>query len=428
MNYKIINAKLLVPGDNGLSEIVSKDLYIKDGQILAVGSSDRDLNDDFQIIDAKNMLVMPGLINMHTHVYMTLFRGYADDIDFDNWLFGRIMPAEEKLSPEAAYASSMLGCMEMLKSGTTCFMDMHLFRGQSCRAAKDMGMRAYIGRGLVGEDLYKDGYFRFEDSLCEMEQYQSDLIKIVLSPHAIYTCSVKLYEQVVKECQKHGLLMQTHLSESVNEIENCYKKYGISPVELLERTGFLNEKSTLAHCVQLSEKDIEIIKNTGANVVTNPASNSKLGNGFAPINSMREAGVNICLGTDSTASNNTLNMFREMGILSTIHKGVARSSVAAPAQFVLKCATSAAGRALGLENKLGVIAPGAKADIIFVNLRSESLFPNNDIIASLCYSANGSEVESVMIDGKFVMKDRTFPGKDTEKIYADVQKAVDMYL
>lgn len=428
MNYKIVNAKLLVMGDGGLLEIVQKDLYIKNGKIFAVGQLPAGDSDTYETLDATDRLVMPGLVNMHTHVYMTLFRGYADDVDFDEWLFRRIMPAEEKLSPDAAYYSSMLGCMEMIKSGTTCFMDMHLFRGQSCRAARDMGMRAYIGRGLVGEDLYTDGYTRFEDSIAEIEEYGSDLIKGVLSPHAIYTCSVKLYEQTLKEAQKRDLLIQTHLSESVNEIENCYKAHGVSPVELLDKIGFINEKATFAHCVQLNEKDIEILAKRGANVATNPASNAKLGNGFAPVCPMEKAGINVCLGTDSTASNNALNMFREMGLLSIIHKGIAKDSTAAPAQLVLKSATYNAGVALGLKNRLGVIAPGAEADIIFVNLNSESLFPNNDIIASLCYSANGSEVESVMIGGKFVMKNRTFPGIDTEKIYAEVKESVRKYL
>ncbi|MBQ9921093.1 MAG: amidohydrolase [Clostridia bacterium] len=428
MNYKIVNAKLLVMGKNDLFEIIQKDLYIKDGKILAIGELPEGENGVFETVDATDRLVMPGLVNMHTHVYMTLFRGYADDVDFDEWLFRRIMPAEDKLSPEAAYSSSMLGCMEMIKSGTTCFMDMHLFRGQSCRAARDMGMRAYIGRGLVGEDLYTDGYTRFEDSVAEIEEYGSNLIKGVLSPHAIYTCSAKLYEQTLNEAQKRGLLIQTHLSESVNEIENCYKAHGMSPVELLDKIGFINEKATFAHCVQLNEKDIEILAERKANVVTNPASNAKLGNGFAPVCAMQKAGINVCLGTDSTASNNALNMFREMGLLSIIHKGLAKDSTAAPAQSVIRSATYNAGIALGLKDRLGVIAPGAEADIIFVNLNSESLFPNNDIIASLCYSANGSEVESVMIGGKFVMKNRTFPGIDTEKIYADVKKSVELYL
>ncbi len=424
MNYKITGAKLLVE-ENGALNVKNEDLYIKDGEILSVGGTP---DGDFEEIKAKGRLVMPGLINMHTHAYMALFRNYADDVNFDEWLFRRIMPVEETLSDEAAYWSALFNLIEMVKTGTTCFMDMHMFEGASAKAASDMGMRAYIGRAVVGEDLYTDGKGRFDQALREKEKYESDLIKFVLSPHAIYSASPKMFTQVVEECTKRGMLRMTHLSESDNEIKNCYEKYNKSPVELLEELGFLGSEATLAHCVKLSDRDIEILSRTGSNVATNPASNCKLGNGFARINDLRGAGVNVCLGTDSNASNNTQNMFREMGILTLIHKGLACDSVAAPAQFVIDTATRNGAAALGMKDKLGVIKAGARADLIFIDLQSPSMFPNNNIISSLCYSADGSEVDSVMIDGKFVMKNREILNIDTQRVYFEVQKAVDKYL
>lgn len=424
MNYKIVGAKLVVADGDNLC-IKQENLYIKGDEIVSVG---KECQGDFETVNADGKLVMPGLINMHSHVYMSLFRNYADDVNFDEWLFKRIMPVEDRLNCEAAYWSCLFNCMEMILTGTTCFMDMHLFEGASAKAARDIGMRGYISRCVVGEDLYTDGLSRFNQMLSEQQHYQSDTIKFLFAPHAIYTVSPKMYEQITKESQKRGLLRMTHLSESDNEVQNCLKTYNKTPVELLYSTGFLGEQAILAHCVKLNDNDIKILSDTRSNVVTNPASNCKLGNGFAPVNAMRKAGINICLGTDSNASNNTQNMFREMGIFTLIHKGLACDSVEADAQFVLDTATRNAAKALGMDGKLGVIAPGAKADIIFLDLKSPSLFPANNIISSLCYSANGSEVESVMIGGKFVMKNREFVNIDSERVYFELQKVVDTYL
>ncbi len=426
MNYKITGATLLVPQGDGLAAVES-DLYVKGAEIAAIGAAPSNA-DSYETVNAAGKLVMPGLINMHNHVYMTLFRNYADDVNFDEWLFKRIMPVEDTLSPEAAYWSSLFGCMEMIRSGTTCFMDMHMFKGQSARAARDIGMRAYIGRSVVGDDLYTDGLTRFNDVLDEKAEFESDMLKFVLAPHAVYTASQRLYAQVAEEASKRGMLKHTHLSETDNEVQNCLKTHGKTPAELLDEVGFIDQNASFAHCVKLTESDIRLMVERGAAVVTNPASNAKLGNGFAPINAMRAAGVNVCLGTDSTASNNTLNMFREMGLLTLIHKGLAQDSVAMNAEYVLDTATRHSAKALGMQDKLGVISVGAQADLAFIDLKAPSLFPNNNIVSSLCYSANGSEVESVMIGGKFVMKNREFVNIDEQKVYAEMQNAVEKYL
>lgn len=423
MNYRIKNGNVLILENETLS-VVQKDVFVSGNRIVpepaaeALGS--------YEVVDAKDKLVMPGLLNMHTHAYMTVMRNYADDVDFEEWLFERCMPVEDRLPQEGAYWSSLLAIEEMIRTGTTCFNDMHMFKGQSARAARDAGMRGIIGRGLVGGDLATDGMVRFQQMLDEQAENDSDLLTFVIAPHAIYSCSVKLLEQLNEEAKKRGMLKHIHLSESVNEVENCLKEHGKTPVELLYDIGFLDEKTILAHCVQMRGNDIGLIQKSGATVVTNPASNAKLGNGFAPIKEFLDAGVNVCLGTDGTASNNTLNMFREMGLLSLIHKGVNRSSVAAPAQEVVKMATANAGRFLGQD--LGVIREGAKADLIFLDLNAPSMFPKNNILSSLCYSANGSEVESVMIDGKFVMRKNELLTIDSERVRFEVQKIVDSYL
>lgn len=419
MNYKIVNGQLLLR-ENGVLTVKQEPLYIKDNKILAVGAMADD--NGFTIIDAKDRLVMPGLINGHGHLYMTVLRGIADDVDFNEWLFERIMPTENKMTPDEAYNSCMLGCMEMIRSGTTSFLDMHMFAGQSARAAKEAGMRAFIGRCIVGDDLNTDAKERFSELLSEQAEYEDDRIRFMVMPHAIYSCSETLLRQLDEEAKTRGMLKHIHLSESDTEIENCFKDRGKSPVAYLRDIGFLDEKTSLAHCVKLSDDDIAILRDTGASMVTNPASNCKLGNGFARVVDLKNAGVNVVLGTDSTASNNTLNLFREMGILTLIHKGIHRDSTMLPAAYVLDTATVNGARAFGLAERLGEIRAGAYADLNFVDLNAPSLFPNNDIIASLCYSANGSEVDSVMIDGRFVMKNRELLTIDEEQVLYNIKK------
>ena len=406
MKYHIKNGRVLIL-ENETLNVVEKDLFVADGRIVPAPAAEELAA--YEVIDAKNKLIMPGLVNMHTHAYMTVMRNYADDVDFDEWLFKRCMPVEDRLPQEGAYWSSLLAIEEMIRTGTTCFNDMHMFKGQ-----------------LVGGDLATDGLVRFQQMLDEQAENDSDLLTFVIAPHAIYSCSEKLLVQLNEEAKKRGMLKHIHVSESVNEVENCLKEHGKTPVELLYDIGFLDEKTILAHCVQMRGNDIELIRKSGATVVTNPASNAKLGNGFAPIGEFLEAGVPLCLGTDGTASNNTLNMFREMGLLTLIHKGVSRSSVVVPAQEALKMATVNAGRFLGQD--IGVIREGARADLIFIDLTAPSMFPNNNVLSSLCYSANGLEVESVMIDGKFVMRKHELLTIDSERVRFEVQKIVDKHL
>ena len=419
-NYKIINGLLLTLKDGRLAT-EEKTVCVREGKITFLPFSEEDT---FETVDAARMLIMPGLINMHTHAYMTMMRNYADDLPFQEWLFNRVMPVEDNLPVEAAYWTSMLGCLEMISTGTTCFTDMHMYHRQAALAAGDAGMRAYIGRGLVGEDLYEDGYSRYSQAMEEKAEFESDTLKFLLSPHAIYTCSEKLLVQIAEAAKKDGMLKQIHLSESVTEIEDCMKAHGKSPVKYLKDIGFLDSDTILAHCVQMQEGDLEIIRESGATIVTNVASNAKLGNGIAPLVEMREAGINVCVGTDGAASNNTLNMFREMGLLSLMHKACSRDCLAIPSDYIVKMSTYNASLALKNE-KIGRIEEGAAADLIFVNLDKPSLFPNNNVISSLCYSANGSEVESVMINGKFVMKNREFLTIDKEKVFYEVGKIVD---
>ena len=419
-DYKIINGTVL-SFQEGAPVLEQKTLYIEDGRIAFFPAHE---DRTYETVDASRRLIMPGLVNMHTHAYMTLMRNYADDVPFQEWLFNRVMPVEDHLPTEAAYWTSMLGMMEMIRTGTTTFVDMHMYHRQSALAARDTGMRAFIGRGLVGEDLYKDGYSRFSQALEEKEEFESGRLRFILSPHAIYSCSEKLLCQVAEEARKHHMLKQTHLSESVTEVEECLKQHGKTPVRYLQDIGFLDSETILAHCVQMQGDDLDIIRASGASIVTNVASNAKLGNGIAPVPAMQAKGINVCIGTDGTASNNTLNMLREMNLLSLIHKGAGRDCMDMPSDYIVRAATYNASAALH-DQQIGNITEGACADIIFVDLDAPSLFPNNNIISSLCYSANGSEVDSVMIDGRFVMRKGELLTIDKERVYHEVEKYFD---
>ena len=232
-----------------------------------------------------------------------------------------------------------------------------------------------------------------------------------------------MYRQISELAAELGLLKETHLSESIGEVENAKGKYGRSPVEIMADTGFLEGGAILAHCVHLSDSDAEQIRRSGSTIVTNPASNAKLGNGIAPVAKYLGMGINVCIGTDGVSSNNTLNMFREMALLSLMQKGASADCTVLSADQVIAMATVNAAKALGLEGRLGVIAEGAEADLIFLDLNASSLFPNNNVVSSLCYSANGSEVVSVMAGGKL----RELLTIDRERVYSEVRRIQKKY-
>ena len=427
MKYRLKNGLvLLFDGEKFFTK--KEDLFINENKIEAIGDINIENPGEYTVFDATDRLVMPGLINMHTHVYMNFMKNSADDVPFNEWLFNRIFPVEAKMCKSDFYWSTLFGCIEMIKTGTTCYLDMHICESECAKAAQQSGMRAYMGKCITGTDLYTDGYESFKSAVSEKEQYESDLLKFVLSPHSIYACSGKMISQINEEAHKRNMLKHIHLSESDKEISDSLAQYGKSPVEYLKDIGFLDKKTIAAHCVKLNETDMDILADKKVSVASNPSSNAKLGNGLAPVPMMMKRGVNVCLGTDSAASNNTLNMFREMGVFSLLHKAHNSSSVLLSANDVLKSATLNSAKALCSEENLGIIKKGAIADLIFIDLNSASLFPNNDIVSSLCYSANGSEVDSVMINGRFVVKNKMITTIDTERVYYEVNKIVDKYI
>ena len=408
-------------GEYDKSVIKETDLYLEGNKITGVGTKPAGFCAD-KVIDGKGKLVLPGFVNAHTHSYMSLFRNVADDLSFMDWLFGTIDPLEGKLEPEDAYWGAKLAIMEMMRCGTTCFSDMQMHILQTTKAVKETGMRAMIGRGLVGGiengQVNEAGMIRLEEAFKEIEEGKDcDRLSFCLAPHAPYTCDPGYLKYVADQAKQKNMRIHIHLSESMTECENTQNDYGSSPIEYADNAGVFEVPCVAAHCVQVDDHDISIMAKKHVNVVTNPASNMKLGNGFAPVKKMMDAGINICLGTDGAASNNSLNIFHELSLLTLVHKGTAKTPQCISAQEGFRIATLNGAKALGLEKKIGTIETGKTADLAILNINTPSLTPHNNLLAGLCYSANGSEVETVIIDGKITMENRKIVTFDEQEVY-----------
>lgn len=423
MGIKIKGAYALLHESGGF-HAAETDIYVEGSIITGVGAEPEGFSLD-RCIDGKNRMVIPGLINSHTHAYMTLFRNYADDVCFDDWLMKNIMPLEDTLKPEDGYWGSLLGCLEMIRTGTTAFLDMHMFEGQSVRAADEAGMRAVISRGLSGEGDGEGGARRIKEAIDEMEAYRrtgGNRISFMLAPHAIYTCDQKYLENIVRLAGERDMGIHIHIQESKGELQGAMKNYGCSPVELLDKIGMFDGHTVAAHCVHLSETDMDILCGRHVSIATNPISNLKLGNGVAPVTELMKKGASLCIGTDGAASNNALNLFREMSVLCLIHKGIREDAKAVAAVDALRFATVNGARALGMEDRTGRIREGMKADLCILNIDKPEFYPRNNLVSALVYSANGSEVETVIIDGSIVMENNEMKTIDEERVYYETER------
>ena len=421
----ILLKNILAAVPEGDTDVIKEtNIYIEGSRIEAIGAQPDGFQTD-KVIDGKDRLAIPGLINCHTHSYMSFMRNVADDLSFMDWLFGTIDPIEQQMTDEDTYWGACLAIIEMMKSGTTCFNDMQMNIHQTTRAVKESGMRAVISRGLVGSGNDEAGQMRLAQAYEERDAFRDcDRLSFMLGPHAPYTCDDGFMRIVSEEAKKNNMRIHVHLSESESEISQIQEKYGCTPIEMADKNGLFDVPAIAAHCVQITESDIEILKKKRVSVVTNPASNMKLGNGFAPVPALLEAGVNVCLGTDGAASNNSLNMFHEMSLLALIHKGVRRTPQCISAKENFRIATINGAKALGLEKETGSLEAGKKADIAILNLNTPSLTPRNNLLAGLSYSANGSEVETVIIDGKITMEDRKVLTLDEELVYRKVNEII----
>ncbi len=399
---------------------------VKGSRVVAVGSYDeRKLVKAREAVDASGCVVLPGLINCHTHAAMTLFRGLADDLPLMEWLQNYIFPAERKLTAEWVYWGTKLACAEMIMSGTTTFCDMYIFEDSVARAADECGMRALVGEVLY--DFPSPNYGPFENGLVYTEELiarwkDHDRISVAVEPHAVYTCSPDTLKQCLSLAEKHNVPLVIHLSETKKEVEECVGKYGKTPVQHLASLGFLSERLIAAHCVVLNEDDKRLLADRGVKVVHNPESNLKLGSGIADVPELLKRGVTVSLGTDGCASNNDLDMIKEMDVCAKIHKGVTLDPTVMPAEEVLKMATCYGAVCLNAGREIGIVSPGTLADLIILEFQVPHLVPCYSPVSHLVYAARGSDVRDVMINGTWVMRNRQLTRIDLDEIYYHVKK------
>ncbi|HET58495.1 MAG TPA: amidohydrolase [Deltaproteobacteria bacterium] len=387
-------------------------VVMKGDTIVAVGGA-RDINSAWQagkIIDARNCIVMPGLVNAHTHAAMTCFRGISDDRELMDWLNNYIFPAEAKnVDPELAYWGTLLACAEMIRSGTTTFCDMYLFEDETALAASEAGMRCLAGEGLF--DFPSPNAKTPEEGLAYTRMLLDkwtghSLISIAVEPHALYTCSAPLLKDAKTLADEYGAPMAVHLLENLQEKTSLEEKLGMRATVFLRELGILDDRFFAFHCVAVDEEDIDIMADHGCKVVHNPESNMKLASGIAPVTAMLERGIIVGLGTDGAASNNNLDMFQEMDTAAKLEKVGRLDPTVMPASTVTRMATRYGATALGMEHITGSLETGKKADIIIIDMDKPHLTPLYNEYSHLAYAVHGDDVITSIINGKIVMENR----------------------
>ncbi|MGI6297474.1 MAG: amidohydrolase [Minisyncoccales bacterium] len=379
-----------------------KDILIKENGIEKIEDSIDALN--FEVIDYKGKYaVIPGFVNAHTHLGMTLFRGFADDICFNEWLFNKIIPAEEKLTSKDIYFGTKLGLIEMIKSGTTFVNEMYYLKGvlETVKAIEEMGVRAVVGISVDDSNFERVKEFNIPS--------KTDLIDFAIAPHAIYTASLKVLKWVKEIAEKNNMLIHMHLSETFKEVQDCISKYGKRPVNYLNEIGLLNERCVFAHSIWLNNEELEILREKKCSLVYNPCSNMKLASGVFRFDDILKKKINVCLGTDGAGSNNNLDMMEEMKVGALLQKINNIDPCSCFFEDVFKSATENGG--LALRKKIGKVEKGYLADLVFVNLEKSYFKPGFNFISDLVYSANSECVEDVMCNGKFIMRGRRVKGE-----------------
>ncbi|MEM2975872.1 MAG: amidohydrolase [Candidatus Bathyarchaeia archaeon] len=376
-------------------------------------------------IEGDGKVALPGLVNCHTHVAMTIFRGLAEDRNLEEWLEGTIWPLEAKLKPEHVYVGALLGCLEMIKSGTTCFADMYFYEGMVAEAVKKAGLRAVLSQGIIEAGNMEKGEEMLRESVefaKNYEGYADGRVKVRLAPHTVYTCSPELLSKVQEASLKLNVGVHIHLAESLEMAKKLKEKYGLSEVELLAETGLLSPNMLAAHCIHLSRRDVELLAQHEVKVSHNPVANMKLAQGIAKVHSLLGKGVTVGLGTDGPASNNSLNMLETMKTAALLQKTAYRNPAVLPARKVLQMATVEGAKAIGLENTVGSLTEGKRADIILIDFKKPHLTPTHDFFANIVYSACGSDVDTVIVEGKILMENRTVKTVDEKKVIKKAQE------
>lgn len=423
----IISGRYLLPTWRHADRIENGAVAVYQDRVTAIGSRQQ-LSARFPQAEELHEpagLIMPGLINTHTHAPMSYLRGIADDLPLATWLQEHIFPVEQKLDGEMVYHSTMLSIGEMIKSGTTSFCDMYLFAGEVARAAEETGIRAWIGEVLY--DFDSPSYGKLDNGFEVVRELfatyrDNPLITITVDPHSVYTCSSSLLERAGALAKEFDSLFVVHLSETESEVNGCVDGYGFTPVEHLERLGLLNSRVLAAHCVQLTPDEIQLLARRGVKVSHCVESNMKLASGAAPIPALLKQGVCVSIGTDGPASNNDVDMFSEMSSVAKVHKVVAMDPTVMDAETTLRCGTIGGAEALRADTEIGTLEPGKKADLIVLDLDQPHLVPMYNLPSHLIYAARGGDVIHSMINGRLVMKQRKLLTIDEQKVIGRMQE------
>ncbi|UCF10552.1 MAG: amidohydrolase [Candidatus Bipolaricaulota bacterium] len=398
------------------------DVRVEGGQIAAITSPGSAASPGDDVLDCAGMLALPGLINAHTHVAMALLRGCADDVPLHTWLEEHVWPIERMLTPDDVYWGSVLGLVEMVRAGTTQIVDMYFHVDAVGRAVRDVGLRANLSYGIVADSMDDVGRRELETAEGVVATWHGACggrIRAAVAPHAVYSCGEDVLQAAAKLAGRYTVPIHTHLSEAEKEVDDWSNVHGVSPVATLERIGVLEVPTLAAHCVHVSEDDIERLAAHGVSVLHCPCSNAKLGNGVAPIAAMQRAGVNVALGTDGAASNNNLDLFREMRTAALLQKAIRRDANILSADAVLEMATENGARALGLAT--GTLAVGAPADVVVVDLECAHVQPIYDAQSALVYASHSDDVVDVMIDGAFVVREGNLMTVDEDEVRSEVK-------
>ncbi len=435
MKYDLVIHDATIVTVNASFEIIPDGLLcIKAGKIQRIEPmpSNKSLPAAKESIDAAGGLIMPGLVNTHTHLPMTLFRGLADDLALDIWLNKHIFPAEgAHINPDNVRWAALLACAEMLLSGTTTCCDGYFLEDQVAGAIRLSGMRAVLAQGVI--DFPAPGVpdpaenIKIPQAFCAKWHNPSSLITPSIFCHSAYTCSAETLKKAKAHCVEKGLLFQIHAAETQNEWQQIKNEHQATPIQYLDRLELLDENTLLIHCVWIDEDDIEIIAASNASVSHNPESNAKLAAGIAPAPKLLKAGVCVGLGTDGCASNNNLDLFHEMDMAAKLHKVDTFDPTAMDAATVVKMATIEGARAIGLDKRTGSIEVGKQADLIVIDTQAPHLMPIYHPESHIVYTAKSSDVRDVVVDGCVLVKDRKVLQLDVEEIMAKVREiAVDI--
>ncbi len=403
--------------------IYGGEILIQDSTIQYAGPPKSVYENVDMVIDASNHIAMPGFVNSHTHLAMTLMRGIADDIPLQKWLNDIIFPIEDKLTEEDVYFGTLLALIESIRTGTTTVSDFYMFPHVSAKALGESGLRGNIGVAYASKPLVSDKLIleRAQEIFDKFNEMDNGRIIVSLAPHAPYTCSQNLLKGTGVLARKLGAVIQIHLHETEKEVLDYKEHYGQTPIEYLDSVGFFDNKVIASHCVWVSENDLRILENRHVGVASNPQSNLKLGSGIPPIDKFLKHNLAVSIGTDGASSNNNLSVLEDMRLLSLIAKGVTRNPENISAPELLRIATLQGSLNLGFEN-VGRLKEGYKADIIIIDASKANMIPSTNPHSLVAYSMYPEDVDTVIVDGKILMKDRILLTIDEEFVKNKVKE------